>query len=223
MSSNFEISQLLEKALTINDIDTFLEWERTEYYWVSPTGIKNVDETPSDHWPIPFKKEDMTHIILEGGLVYGLFYKNQMVAFFIVEFKDEGKSAYVGDLVIHHEYRDKGLAKHILQRIDEIAKEHKCDQCTLTVDPFNGRGVYSYLRHGYKITEFRANEYGPNSDRFFMLKPLLSLPEDEKEEQHVKVLVNDSTQMEKLLKDGFVGIELIRGKDNKSNIIIFKK
>ena len=63
---------------------------------------------------------------------------------------DGCKSAYVQALEVHPDFRRKGVATQLLNRLEHEAKGKRFSHLTLMVEPDNEAALQLYFKHGYK-------------------------------------------------------------------------
>jgi len=153
--------------------------------------------------------------------ISGIYKDSHLVSFCWFELKPDQQKLYVNAIVVHHHYRDEGIGKYCLDRADKEAVSCGLHRCTLTVDPLNGRGVYSYLKHGYRAVDYHLDYWGPNAHRLLMEKRL-DQPFQLTEETR-SVSCSDDFGLQSVLSQGYVGVSLKRGEDNRHNQIVFQK
>lgn len=183
------------------------------------------NDTPPDHAATPFTLEELEDIKSKGAIFGGIFdEKGEMLAQYIFSIKPP-EELYIEEIAVHPNHRDKGLGTYLLELADQEAGSRGLARCTLSVDPLNGRGVNAYLKHGYRITDYRKAYFGPehpNTDRFWMVKQFHGEKNDFAEDIK-EVVCGDSQGLQAVLRDGYIGVSLIRGVDNMSNRIVFRK
>ncbi len=183
------------------------------------------NDTPPDHNPPPFSIEELEQMQAKKEIMGGIFGNNgNMLAYWVFDVRDD--ELYLDGIAVHPDYRDQGVGTFILQLADQEARERGLNKCTLSVDPFNGRGVNAYLKHGYRITAYKKAYFGPehpNTDRFFMEMELKDQKDLSGEKRELRV--DNVKGMESALQEGFLGVSLTRAsdRDNKHNLVIFQK
>jgi len=213
---NIDNFRLTDRKLELFDVPSLVQFDIDEEF------THNLD-TPIDHRPYPFTDIEFRDAITNNKFIFhGLFNNDKLIAFYQLESKKEIKEMYIVVMVVHHDYRDHGIGKYILNIADTEARKLGLDKCTLTVDPLNGRGVYSYFENGYRIIDYGLNYWGPNIHRFIMEKKLtnsIKLPIIETK----TILASDDEGLVNIIRDGFIGVSLSRGDDNRHNKITFIK
>jgi ribosomal protein S18 acetylase RimI-like enzyme len=169
------------------------------------------------------KVEDVTNALANGSIIHGAFSQFQLIGFSWLT-PQEGQLT-VSVLSVHPEFRDHGLGTAFLQKADTVALEMKLPRTTLAVDPWNGRGVNTYLRHGYKIVDLKEAYFGPDypqSQRFIMVKELAK--EKFPYTESIDFQVDASEDIKYALSLGFVGTRLLRSEyDSRKNMITFER
>lgn len=210
---NSKTEQLVEKDITIKDIDMFLAFDHKAFF------VEN--DTPKDHAPPEFTHREMEEYIKKGHIIKGLFDQSgNMMGYYIFELKPD--ELYIS-LAVDRQIRNLGVGTYILHLAQHEANNRQLKKCTLTVDSLNSRALYLYFKNGYKTTKYLKNHFGPNAHRLWMEKDLTNqqeiIPTDP-----VTVSCSDDDGLEKVTKEGYVGISLLRSEDNnpRNNKILFK-
>lgn len=77
----------------------------------------------------------------------------------------------ISSIVVHTDYRRKGLGKMMLDKIlKEIRRNQKYKKIYLTVSPLNLGALLLYLKNGFMIYDFKKNVYGEGADRIYLVK-----------------------------------------------------
>lgn len=213
---SFELQDEIVRPITRSDLPHLLEFDNMATF--------EQNDTPPDHAPPPFTLKELVEMLDNGEIMRGIFDDGRMIAYYIFDIRD--KELYIDSIAVHPDYRDNGVGTYLLGIADREALERGLEKCSLSVDPYNGRGVNTYLKHGYKVTEYKRAYFGseyPSTDRFWMEKLLKK--QNTLGEIGIEIVVSDSVSLEMALAEGFVGVSLIRsiGRDNKSNVLFLKQ
>ena len=90
--------------------------------------------------------------------IYVALEKNRVVGFIGVQYGKEfllGKHAYVDLLLVHPNSRRKGIARQLLQHVENISKSNDCDNIFVFPDELDGSSGKFYLDLGFEIWEER--------------------------------------------------------------------
>ena len=219
-----DFSKIFIKKVSPQDdaeIQKLLDFDELAYF--------TQNDTPKDHEPPRYSFQEFKDIFNNGEVfeMYGELStdkREKLLRFYIFERKGSQKEElYVGGLDIHPDYRNVGLGSFVLHIAEIVAKQTDgIQKLTLTVDPLNGRGLSAYLKFGFRIIAFEKNHFGPKSDRFIMIKNLVSITEPPIHESR-EVACGDEKGLIDVTKEGFRGVSLIRKEDNYKNKIKFIK
>jgi [ribosomal protein S18]-alanine N-acetyltransferase len=122
----------------------------------------------------------MTYI--QYGRIFGLFVDGSLKGFIIfMRSWDDYGLAYLKKIAIDEGGRNKGYGSYLLSKSLGLIKKDGVSTVVLTVDPKNSAGVHVYQeKFGFRLVEYRKNEYGPGRDRWFMRLDLENWVENEK-------------------------------------------
>jgi ribosomal protein S18 acetylase RimI-like enzyme len=216
---------MIKKPLpSLDDIRTLTIGDWSQFWAFEEMANFRRNDTPADHAPPHWTQEEFVEYISRGEIIKGIFDQDEMIALYIFNPKED--ELYVTEIVVHPDYRGQGLGGHLLNLAEEEAKRRNLSKCTLTVDPFNGRGLSVYFRVGYQLTGYKKAYYGmeyPQTDRCWMEKLLKEKRLVGNETQQVRV--DHVEALTQTLARGFVGTGLIHSQDRNSrhNFVIFKK
>ncbi len=119
-------------------------------------------ETLQNRWSVPYH---MRH-----GRVFGLFADEVLKGFtiFIRSWEDSG-IAYLVEIAVQKDYQGNGGGTYLLlESLKGLIKEG-ITSVTLTVDPRNARALHIYMeKMGFQIAEYRQDEYGEGTDRYYL-------------------------------------------------------
>lgn len=112
------------------------------------------------------------HIVplIRHGRVYVM--KNDMAIIGLIEYMmdwDNHRKVYMVGVSISKESRGLGLGTELLTKSLQLLARENIEEVELTVDPNNARAVEIYeSKLGFKVTDYRKNEYGAGEDRLVM-------------------------------------------------------
>lgn len=214
---------LTQRAILDSEIDRLVAFDDWAYFEANP-------ETPTDHMPPHFNHDEIKEALENGDSVEAVFNQVQdIIAYRWFSVIEEGHALHIDSITIHPDYRDQGLGGHFLDEAEEIAAKLGLDSCTLEVDPLNGRGIYLYLKRGYRGTSYVRLDNNPYGlDKWVHMELALGPKQDlvpSSTEEKCEVQVDDEVQLEKLLGDGFVISDFIAATDlnNRHNQLVLTR
>jgi len=110
--------------------------------------------------PDPAKQERALQLILaqpeqgriycarEGGLVLGM-----VSLLFTVSTAEGGRSAWLEDMVIHPDHRNRGLGEQLIRHALQDGQKLGCKRVTLLTDGINEGARRFYERMGFRLSE----------------------------------------------------------------------
>jgi len=216
---NIPIGQTVTREVTSQDLDRLITFDERVVFG-------SVDYPP-DHLPGHLSKIDLDKALSRGDILRAAFdLSGEIAAYYWFELQHDKDRLYIASMIIDPKYWDMGVGGKILDIADTIAKANGLSKCVLSVDPFNGRAVNAYLKHGYQMIGYEEDYFGPevpNSDRFLMEKNLVSIRSFQGREE--ETTCDNPEQIKRILEQGYIGTGLIRApdKDNTKNTIVFRK
>lgn len=107
---------------------------------------------------------------LRYGCVFGLFICESMKGFVIyIRLWDNPNSTYLVETAVEQDSQGNGNGCFLLLQSLQHLKESGFSDVYLTVDPENSRALHIYCdKFGFKLLEYRKNEYGQGYDRLFL-------------------------------------------------------
>lgn len=122
----------------------------------------------TDAWP-----EDAFYELLNRDDTFSLkvIYKKEVIAYAVYVF-DVGE-AHLANFAVVPRFRGKSIAKYLLNRILEIAREAECENIFLDVRPSNRAAISLYKKFGF-MELYRKEDYyiTPREDAIVMVKNL---------------------------------------------------
>jgi len=118
----------------------------------------------------PMSKQNLLESISNEKYVFIGFIENEMLvgygSIFIVS--DE---AYVNNIAVLKDFRNKGIAKSIVNELIDICKLKKCEFITLEVRESNFPAISLYEKQGFEKITIRKNYYSnPVENAIIMTK-----------------------------------------------------
>ncbi|MBI5123017.1 GNAT family N-acetyltransferase [Candidatus Roizmanbacteria bacterium] len=105
--------------------------------------------------------------IFDNSLMWGVFDGDNLVGK-VGYLKNEKDEYEVDGVVVHPDYRGKGLGKKLLSKaIKDLLKIHP-KKIILYVHPQNSRAIVLYLKFGFIIQRWISNKYGDGEPRLKM-------------------------------------------------------
>jgi [ribosomal protein S18]-alanine N-acetyltransferase len=107
---------------------------------------------------------------LRYGRVFGLYNSNSLEGFSIfMKMWDNPEFVYLTEIAVAGESQGKGYGYYLLLKSLLHLKKEGLSIVGLTVNPNNSRARHIYCeKFGFKLAEFRKNEYGQGQDRLFL-------------------------------------------------------
>ncbi|MBI2065009.1 MAG: GNAT family N-acetyltransferase [Candidatus Yanofskybacteria bacterium] len=140
------------RKATIEDIDTFIEIEKTAVGLKVYSGITDKEEAKEE-----IENNEVYFIIKDGEIVGSTEYQ--------VKSQEE---AYLGGLVIKPKFQDKGIARQAIEfRLNKV-KDKK--RVWLVTHPDNSKVIKLYLSYGFVIESRKENYYGDGEPRLVLAR-----------------------------------------------------
>lgn len=79
------------------------------------------------------------------------------VTYFFCYYTWIGKSLYMDDLYVQHEYRAKGIGTKLINKVIEFAKDSKCHKLRWQVSEWNTHAIDFYKKLGATIDSVEQN------------------------------------------------------------------
>ena len=146
------MSEITFQKATINDVDTFIEIEKTS------VGLKMYSSMTD---PEEAKKE------IENNEVYFIKKDGQIVGSTEYQIKSPGE-AYLGGLIIKPEYREQGIARKAIEFRLEKLKGIK--RLWLVTHPHNSKMIKMYLSYGFIVEAWKDNYFGDGQPRLILAR-----------------------------------------------------
>ena len=86
--------------------------------------------------------------------------------------EDDSSSAYIWTIEVLPAYRRRGVARQLLERLEQNACEAGCSVIELHVSVRNLEGITLYVSAGYELIGVQRSYYGPGEDGLHLRKTL---------------------------------------------------
>jgi len=104
--------------------------------------------------PYPFTDETIEKIMNSDKDLYSFFLDNgKIIGYFMLRGFDEGYEIPSFGMIVHPDYRGKGIGKMMLKKAIEICKKSKCKKIRLTIDKDNKIAKSIYIKAGFKFNK----------------------------------------------------------------------
>jgi ribosomal-protein-alanine N-acetyltransferase len=149
---NKEDLKLSFRKVTQEDIDAYLELERTAIGNKTYSGILDKDEALKEF------SENEVYLMYKAGKLVGS-----------TEFEMKSPDhAYLSGLVVHPDFQDQGIAREaILFRLEKLKGVKRIDVIT---HPENSKIIHLYESLGFKIEKRMENYFGDGEPRIMLVK-----------------------------------------------------
>jgi len=148
-------------TLSSDHLNLILEFEKAQtqcelYYGFDKKSLQDLFNNPSK------------------GQALGIMENEVLIAYgaFKIDWQEQSDSEGVYEIssvVVSSNHRGKGLGARILDELVSRAKaQPDYHKLYLTVSPLNIGALILYLKHGFIITDFKTNVYGPGTDRVYL-------------------------------------------------------
>lgn len=120
---------------------------------------RKLNNAPKKYWQTDEQSQETLRYWIEDGIVYNIFLDNEPVGFFYVKFGGQDV-AWLQDLFIIEQYRNKGIGKYAMQKLDELMMEKKVVALFVDVIPRNTGAIKLYRDFGFdhlNLIQLRKN------------------------------------------------------------------
>lgn len=146
------MSDITFRKVTIQDIDKFIEIEKTAVGLKVYSGIIEPEEAREE---------------IENNEVYFIIKDHKIVGSTECQIKGS-KHAYLGGLVVLPEFQGQGIARKAAQFRLDILKD--MDRIDLVTHPHNNKIIMLYLSLGFHIESWKDNYYGDGEPRLILVR-----------------------------------------------------
>jgi ribosomal protein S18 acetylase RimI-like enzyme len=189
------------KRIAAEDLPALIDFDNIAMY--------QAVSLPAHRLPPPLNLNGLQTAHSRGDIFEGASTEDGMVGYTWLEPKID--RLFLQSIAIHPEYRNKGLGTQFLRLMDQVAKARDYSKIQLTVDQFNIRGLGVFFKHGFWITDFQKDYFGPEyptTDRIIMTKSPNAIPIGLESEQLIKVACENTEGIIQALKSGLTGVGL---------------
>lgn len=88
----------------------------------------------------------------------------RVVGYAYIQIWNWNRMAWLGDVLVAPEYRNRGIGAMLLRRMEERARERNC-RVLMDHPPANHPAVTYYLKHGFRICGYNDTFYAFDGDR----------------------------------------------------------
>ncbi|WIV11046.1 GNAT family N-acetyltransferase [Proteiniborus sp. MB09-C3] len=120
---------------------------------------RKLNNAPKEYWQTDEQSQETLKDWIEEGTVYNIFLDDEPVGFFYVRLGGQDV-AWLEDLFILEGYRDKGIGKYAMQRLDELMIEKNVVAIFVDVVPRNIGAIKLYRDFGFNhlnLIQLRKN------------------------------------------------------------------
>lgn len=199
--------------ITHEDVDAFIAFDDKSYF---------DSDTPPDHAPPHFTTGEVREGLERGDVIRGIYGSDgELLAISWFQPEEEDKNMYVFRLDVSPRLRDEGVGTYFLDQAEQEARQRGYHTCSLHVDPLNSRGLYLYLKQGYRVEEYETDTEHRLQDWVFMRKHLT--PKYGTLEAVQTVEAGDEAELRRTLELGRIGtgVLLSGDQDPRHNKIVF--
>lgn len=105
-------------------------------------------------------EEAIREQIAEGYRYFIAYYKGKGIGYFSITDNREDNSLFLSKFYIDSDYRGRGIGRHCLSYIENIAMEKGLDRIWLTVNKYNMNSIKTYEKMGFKKVEELVQDIG---------------------------------------------------------------
>lgn len=145
--------------ISINEINDSLFLDTTKMITELMNYHRKLNDAPKEYWQTDEQSRVTLDKWIKQGSVYNIFLDNDLVGFFYVRFGGQNV-AWLEDLFIIEAYRNKGIGKIAMQKIDELMIERGVVSMFVDVIPRNTSAIKLYRECGFdhlNIIQLRKN------------------------------------------------------------------
>ncbi|MBZ6004623.1 MULTISPECIES: GNAT family N-acetyltransferase [Paraclostridium] len=145
--------------ISINEINDLLFLDTTKMITELMNYHRKLNNAPKEYWQTDEQSRVTLDEWMKQGSVYNIFLDNELVGFFYVRFGGQNV-AWLEDLFIIEAYRNKGIGKIAMQKLDELMIERRVVSMFVDVIPRNTSAIKLYRECGFdhlNIIQLRKN------------------------------------------------------------------
>lgn len=145
--------------ISINEINDSLFLDTTKMITELMNYHRKLNDAPKEYWQTDEQSRGTLDEWIKQGSVYNIFLDNELVGFFYVRLGGQNV-AWLEDLFIIEGYRNKGIGKIAIQKLDELMIERGVVSMFVDVIPRNTSAIKLYRECGFdhlNIIQLRKN------------------------------------------------------------------
>ncbi|MGL5642707.1 MAG: GNAT family N-acetyltransferase [Paraclostridium sp.] len=145
--------------ISINEINDSLFLDTTKMITELMNYHRKLNDAPKEYWQTDEQSRVTLDEWIKQGSVYNIFLDNGLVGFFYVRLGGQNV-AWLEDLFIIEGYRNKGIGKIAMQKLDELMIERGVVSMFVDVIPRNTSAIKLYRECGFdhlNIIQLRKN------------------------------------------------------------------
>ena len=145
--------------IKLNEIDNSLFLETTKMITKLMNYHRKLNNAPKEYWQTDEQSRATLNEWIEQGSVYNIFLDDIYVGFFYIRLGGQNV-AWLEDLFILEEYRNKGIGKLAIQKLDELMIARGVVSMFIDVIPRNTSAIKLYKECGFdhlNIIQLRKN------------------------------------------------------------------
>lgn len=120
-----------------------------------------------------FSRNQITYLITKAkGEFVVIRNNNKIVAYLIISKRENSKQIRIYSIAIAPDARGLGLAKRLMNYVEDVCKQESKERITLEVSKENIPAINLYQSFGYKIVGERPNYYANGGSALLMIKQL---------------------------------------------------
>lgn len=118
----------------------------------------------------PFKKENLEYELFENAFSYFYVAVEGETVIGFIDFWITFDSSTICQIAVTKNYRNKGIASLLMEKMMCILKENEVVVSTLEVRSHNQSAINLYLKHGYFKEIVKPHYYTNGDDAIYMIK-----------------------------------------------------
>ncbi|CEK38157.1 GNAT family N-acetyltransferase [Paraclostridium sordellii] len=145
--------------IKINEINDSLFLETTKMITKLMNYHRKLNNAPKEYWQTDEQSRETLNKWIMKGSVYNVFLGDKAVGFFYIRFGGQNV-AWLEDLFILEEYRNNGIGKLAMQKLDELMIARGVVSMFIDVVPRNTSAIKLYKECGFdhlNIIQLRKN------------------------------------------------------------------
>lgn len=177
----------------------YVDFDNTQY--------DSKSHTPLDHRPPEFNSDEVRIAMSDPNQIFeGVYDGDKLIATMWLKVDHDGildeRVIKVANLVVHGDYRRRGIATYFLNAAEIIGRERGAKYSTLDVDPLNEAGINGYTNFGYTSFCYKVND-PEGLNHWVGLKKGLHGESVTSYDQTVMVECDDASGLQGYIESGF--------------------